>query len=249
MEDGKTDFLESKVDEETGSNKRIILFAVSVVILIWIGNWLFLWFFSDRSDVRGDFGDMFGAANALFSGLAFAFLIYTILLQREELKLQREELKLQRNALERQADELGKTTVLQQQAVSLQKAQLDLTRKQIDDHKKKQTTPFFVQSGDVTVSYSSGLSIGFKFKNIGASASGVRITSNLPFLNDPNIGDLPSGEVCSVGWQVQPPIPPDRLSLDLQFLDVEGHKQTQKIIILKNDHYQNVTDMYSVENL
>jgi hypothetical protein len=38
---------------------------------------------------RGSFGDMFGAANALFSGFAFAGVIYAILLQRQELKLQR----------------------------------------------------------------------------------------------------------------------------------------------------------------
>lgn len=40
----------------------------------------------------GQFGDMFGAVNTLFSGLAFAGIIYTILLQRNELSLQRKEL-------------------------------------------------------------------------------------------------------------------------------------------------------------
>jgi len=40
------------------------------------------------------FGDMFGAVNTLFSGLAFAGLIYAILLQRSELELQRKELEL-----------------------------------------------------------------------------------------------------------------------------------------------------------
>jgi hypothetical protein len=39
---------------------------------------------------RGQFGDLFGSVNALFSGLAFAGLIYAILLQRQELSLQRE---------------------------------------------------------------------------------------------------------------------------------------------------------------
>ncbi|MDR6554663.1 hypothetical protein [Paenibacillus qinlingensis] len=41
---------------------------------------------------RGTFGDMFGAVNSLFSGLAFAGIIYTIYLQRKELTLQREEI-------------------------------------------------------------------------------------------------------------------------------------------------------------
>lgn len=48
---------------------------------------------------RGQFGDMFGAVNALFSGFAFAGIIVTILLQREELTLQRQELELTREEL------------------------------------------------------------------------------------------------------------------------------------------------------
>jgi hypothetical protein len=54
-----------------------------------IGNW------SDRAS----FGEMFGAANTLFSGLAFAGVIYAILLQRRELELQRVELKMTREEL------------------------------------------------------------------------------------------------------------------------------------------------------
>ena len=38
---------------------------------------------------RGQFGDLFGAVNATFSGLAFAGLIYAILLQREDLELRK----------------------------------------------------------------------------------------------------------------------------------------------------------------
>lgn len=38
---------------------------------------------------RGTFGDMFGGLNALFSGLAFAGIIITILVQMKELRLQR----------------------------------------------------------------------------------------------------------------------------------------------------------------
>lgn len=53
--------------------------------------------------VRGQFGDIFGGVNALFTGLAFAGVIYTILLQRRELELQREELRLNRVELSRSA--------------------------------------------------------------------------------------------------------------------------------------------------
>jgi hypothetical protein len=53
---------------------------------------------------RSAFGEMFGGLNTFFSGLAFAGVIYAILLQRKELKLQREELELTRNELKRSAE-------------------------------------------------------------------------------------------------------------------------------------------------
>ncbi|WP_160137768.1 putative phage abortive infection protein [Chryseobacterium sp. c4a] len=49
---------------------------------------------------QGLFGDMFGASNALFTGLSFVGVIIAILLQRQELKLQRKELELTRNEME-----------------------------------------------------------------------------------------------------------------------------------------------------
>jgi len=50
---------------------------------------------------RGTFGDMFGAVNSLFSGFAFAGVIYAIFLQRKELQLQRRELRLTRGEMEK----------------------------------------------------------------------------------------------------------------------------------------------------
>lgn len=57
----------------------------------------------------GEFGDMFGGLNALFTGLAFAGLTQTILLQRKDLKLQREVLEIQLNELKLQRQELELT--------------------------------------------------------------------------------------------------------------------------------------------
>ena len=71
-----------------------------VVIAIWGFSGYYLYGFADR----GTFGDMFGAVNALFSGLAFAGVIYAVLLQRKELELQRNELELTRTELKRSAD-------------------------------------------------------------------------------------------------------------------------------------------------
>jgi hypothetical protein len=54
----------------------------------------------------GEFGDMFGGVNALFSGLAFVGVIYAILLQRRELQYQREELEQTRYELKGQREQL-----------------------------------------------------------------------------------------------------------------------------------------------
>jgi hypothetical protein len=64
------------------------------VILI-LGLWYYTYFeLKDLdADERGTFGDMFGSVNAIYSGLAFAGIIFTILLQRKELQYQREELR------------------------------------------------------------------------------------------------------------------------------------------------------------
>ena len=66
--------------------------------------------------MRGQLGDLFGAANSLFSGLAFAGIIFTIFLQRQELKAQRHELELTRNELELTRNEFEKqnTTLARQ---------------------------------------------------------------------------------------------------------------------------------------
>ncbi len=71
---------------------------------------------------RGQFGDVFGAVNALFSGLAFAGLIFAILLQREDLELQRQELALNRQ-------ELARTAQAQEQSEAALRAQAEAATK------------------------------------------------------------------------------------------------------------------------
>ncbi len=51
-----------------------------------------LFFYKDAQDA-GAIGDAFGGVNALFSGLAFAGLVVTLYMQRQELELQRNELR------------------------------------------------------------------------------------------------------------------------------------------------------------
>lgn len=48
---------------------------------------------------RGVYGDSFGSVNALFTGLAFSGIIFTILLQQREIRLQRADFKEQLNEM------------------------------------------------------------------------------------------------------------------------------------------------------
>lgn len=91
------------MNEKNELNWKAPTLIVSLVILLWSLTWVFL----SKDPQRGTFGDMFGSVNALFSGLAFAGVIFAILLQRKELALQRNELELTREELKGQKQEMA----------------------------------------------------------------------------------------------------------------------------------------------
>lgn len=91
-------------EEEKKDNFRPLIILVSIIIVLWLFSLIGLSYFINSPTERGTFGDSFGAINALFSGFAFAGIIYTILLQRKELSLQRIELRETRKELRRSAD-------------------------------------------------------------------------------------------------------------------------------------------------
>ena len=87
-----------------------VLLLVITVVVLWLATPFVVSSLYKPPTEAGPFGDLFGSINALFSGLAFAGLIYAILLQRRELELQRlelqatrEEMKLARSEAERSA--------------------------------------------------------------------------------------------------------------------------------------------------
>lgn len=102
---------------------KIVMFAGFMVSASWGLSWWLLG--SKTPDVRGTFGDMFGAVNALFSGFAFIGVIYAILLQRTELALQRDELSMTRAELKKSADAQEKSErALAKQAEVMEKTAL-----------------------------------------------------------------------------------------------------------------------------
>ena len=96
---------EGSITKQKKQLNRILLISIIGIFLIFGLNLIFG--IGVTSDIRGTFGDMFGASNTLFSGFALIGIIYALLLQRIEFKQSQEELKLQRQelALQREIQE------------------------------------------------------------------------------------------------------------------------------------------------
>jgi len=101
-----------------------VVIVVILVVVLWILTPIAVTSLYPELDKSGQFGDLFGTINALFSGLAFAGIIAAILLQRQELQLQREELVSTREELRRTADaqtrQVNETRVLQRAYVTVE---------------------------------------------------------------------------------------------------------------------------------
>lgn len=121
-------------EEETKNPKKsgikIVVIAVITVVLLWFITLLVGIKFFDDWQTRGQFGDLFGSVNSLFSGLAFAALIYTICLQRKELALQRIELRLQRKEMKASRGELAAQVAVQKALYQATIAQIKVSAEQ-----------------------------------------------------------------------------------------------------------------------
>lgn len=120
-------------DKKSIDTKKWTWWAVVIVLLLYFGYFSAMYLlFPGNLERRGQFGDMFGALGTLFSGLAFAGLIITILQQREDLKNQRDEISLQRVDLEKQTEALQ----LQREEIAQTNEELKLQRKEMEEQNK-----------------------------------------------------------------------------------------------------------------
>ncbi|MFW2805092.1 hypothetical protein ACN6Q0_19845, partial [Acinetobacter baumannii] len=90
-------------------------------------------YFEKIGEKYGTYGDSYGSLNALFSGWAFALLLISLFMQRQELQAQRKELAAQR-------DEISKANDIAEQQMLITEQQADLLEKQI---KEAQVQNFF----------------------------------------------------------------------------------------------------------
>ena len=135
-----TEQRKSKKEEDDSPSPYWLLLAAILVIAVLIIFWLSVTNLICKPEQQGQFGDMFGAANTLFSGLAFAGIIYTIWLQRTELKLQRKELADTREVLiqTKSTHDLTTDIMTSQLETSINLSKLENARY------RKEVLPFFV---------------------------------------------------------------------------------------------------------
>src|SRR3712207_4319610 len=82
---------------------RWLYLGIGVVVALQVIWWLSLGLLVGwKAPTLGQYGDLFGGVSALFTGLAFAGLIYTILWQRYQVELTKEELEGSQEALAEQ---------------------------------------------------------------------------------------------------------------------------------------------------
>jgi len=103
-----------KQDDNSDKHLRnFLLIALVLTALTLVFPFTVNHFFANWSE-SGTFGDTYGALNALFSGLAFAGLIITVLIQKKELENQSKELQMQRTEMKETRKEflINRTTSL-----------------------------------------------------------------------------------------------------------------------------------------
>lgn len=157
----------------------VIAYIVGGIFLLWILTPIIMLLFVESSN-RGTFGDMYGSVTSLFTGLAFAGLIYTINLQKTELGLQRTELTLtrkelagQRLAIEEQNKD-GRRRMLQETFFSLLSAHNQLLETIKSSRSSGKSSAVITNTGrTVLAMLYKNSNLDYKLQNVDGSADEI----------------------------------------------------------------------------
>ena len=120
--------------------KKSFYVLMLAVVLLWAVSIPILMHLFPESAEAGAFGDMFGAINALFSGLAFAGVIYALILQDSEIKKNSEQFQKSLRATEISARLTAFSTLLQECDSALQRYERWESSAPDSDYKKVKET-------------------------------------------------------------------------------------------------------------
>lgn len=85
-----------------------------------------------KADNAGTYGDSFGSVNALFTGLAFSGLVFSILLQQRQIRLQREDFLSQLDEMEDSRETVERQNGLLEVQNQLMRAQIEVQILQVE---------------------------------------------------------------------------------------------------------------------
>lgn len=113
------------MSEEKIKRERLgLAFGLAIVVIVLeVVSTLVIYKFSKDWSIASNFGESFGAANSLFSGLALAGIVCTLLLQKKALEEQRAQfLKADEESLRTQSDRAKTHEMLYKQVEALNRA-------------------------------------------------------------------------------------------------------------------------------
>jgi hypothetical protein len=175
MEDKKKDFFDKILNP-----KYFISFCLIYILLIFGYGYIIYYKFLDSKfelPQAAYFGEMFGAFNAFFVGLAFIGILFTLNYQYKQYKLQKDELENNKKEFESQRNLLEKQYQLQKEELENNKNEIKNQKEQMEKQneimmQQKFETTFFnmlsllnqiISSASGKINKSSDLKIGFEY--------------------------------------------------------------------------------------
>jgi len=213
------------MSEERSPSTGLLIGLVVAVLVVHLAYGIIVYRSVDSWNDRGTFGDMFGGVNSLFSGLAFAGVIYAIFLQQYELRLQRKELRLQREAMQLMKEGQDRTAEAQEQGVEL----LEEERKERDAAVMPSFTLMgiqFVRSTPTERIMESGLLV--RVNEVRDLEAIVDEPANISLHTERSRYVPKDGEV---GFVLRFPPELTQIPMDLNFTDVQGARRRQRFTI------------------
>lgn len=236
--------------------KQLLVVGIVGVFLLWLIIPLATISYFGEPDSAGSFGDTFGIINALFSSLAFALLIYTSFMQREELELQRKELKLTRKELELTRVELEKSAEAQNTLVALTREELEMQK----EVRKSQIKPELKLDGIRWIPKADGsyleLKLKVKYHKLKIQKVEIKFSSSDLILDDPHLNKVidkyfeESSDIFVVlSTRTKNPTQPEGLKINVQFMDIDSNQYRQLVQFEKDSQFISNVHMITAREL
>lgn len=129
-----------------------LILGISIVLIIFAISWCWIDSSVNSIEQRGQFGDKFGAINALFSSLAFSVITIALILQSQELKASLDEMKENKGVSIYQAEIQKLSTRISglNSILETQKYYMNIAVESLSKSSKKEDTKFIIKQMDKT---------------------------------------------------------------------------------------------------